>query len=113
MPHIICWVILGLEDELGWRLVVELDVRVQLEWRLPEMTGIEDHRKIRPAAHGVDGINGLVDPSRPVRAHGDGKMTAGRETQNSNLVRVHAPLGGPGSHDAQCALRILERNGRA
>src|SRR5262245_55132034 len=74
-----------------------------------QIARIDRNSEIRPAAHLVDVIDRLIGPLVEARRSGDCEMASRRKSDDAGAVGIDAPLFGLTAHQADGALRILER----
>src|SRR5579859_91762 len=99
-------VVFGLHDERGRSLAGGVDVGVGCEVLVSEgeITGVNDHGKIRTAAFAIGGVERIVKTLIEVRAQCRGEVSAGGESENAHAVRIDVPFPGMHADNAKSAL---------
>ena len=71
---------------------------------------IAENSKVRTTALLIDWIFGFCVARIEMSHGGRGQMPAGRETHDSDSVRINPEVAGVGTHHSQRSLSVLERN---
>src|SRR5437588_416706 len=72
---------------------------------------ISEDQEIRTAARAVDRIRGARVAAIKVRSRGRSQVTAGRESHNSDAIRLYTVLSRMRPHNANRSLRIAQFDG--
>src|SRR6185369_10290060 len=73
-----------------------------------EIARIDRDREIRPATYFVDLVNGLIGALVKLRRCGNGQVSARREAEDSDPVRIDAPFRSPAPHQTDRSLRVQQ-----
>ena len=101
-------VVFCLHQKRGRRLAGDGDIGIQLAIRGGEMPRIDRHREVRAAAFGVGSIHGWIPAALGIRADFRHQVSARREPQHANLVRIDVPLHCMKANQSHRSLHVLQ-----
>jgi hypothetical protein len=104
-------IVLRMEQERWRRLGGDVIIWIQLEISLwdGQVPRVERYRKIRAATFFVSGVHGWIETPFKLSAHRGDHVTACREAEYADLVRIDMPVGCVEAQQSHRSLGILQR----